>query len=275
MSDTFAHSVELTRCFDKLHLFDRRRWVRKRLFHFGFPRALHLLLHKYTRVLLIKHCHLHIFSTCATTIRLLNNKSSCCNWVTDKSFPRKFASRTAAAHASVRLGIGGAEDLHCDFQRLLIRLDSRCILYTNKICPDCISSPPSLFFQNSDDLLVASAECPSDDEDLEECEPGNGESAQGVLPLLYFIWKQSQAETQKQSYLDYCNVPFSSSKWYLVTAQPPCMQLWLARCVLSEFFFLLLFKAAGSQHHCGLSIAQPCGNTWQFPSCCTNPLPRF
>ncbi|OCT81648.1 hypothetical protein XELAEV_180241593mg, partial [Xenopus laevis] len=24
---------------------------------------------------------------------------------------------------------------------------------------------------NSDDLLVASAECPSDDEDLEECEP--------------------------------------------------------------------------------------------------------
>lgn len=67
MSDTFAHSVELTRCFDKLHLFDRRRWVRKRLFHFGFPRALHLLLHKYTRVLLIKHCHLHIFSSCATT----------------------------------------------------------------------------------------------------------------------------------------------------------------------------------------------------------------
>uniref|UniRef100_A0A3Q2CAL7 Neurexin/syndecan/glycophorin C domain-containing protein n=1 Tax=Cyprinodon variegatus TaxID=28743 RepID=A0A3Q2CAL7_CYPVA len=34
-----------------------------------------------------------------------------------------------------------------------------------------------LFLQNADDLLVASAECPSDDEDLEECEPGNGESA--------------------------------------------------------------------------------------------------
>uniref|UniRef100_A0AAQ4RIC2 Neurexin 2 n=1 Tax=Gasterosteus aculeatus aculeatus TaxID=481459 RepID=A0AAQ4RIC2_GASAC len=33
--------------------------------------------------------------------------------------------------------------------------------------------------QNADDLLVASAECPSDDEDLEECEPGNGESTQG------------------------------------------------------------------------------------------------
>ena len=29
--------------------------------------------------------------------------------------------------------------------------------------------------QNSDDILVASAECPSDDEDLEECEPGTGE----------------------------------------------------------------------------------------------------
>ncbi|XP_069375379.1 neurexin 2b isoform X7 [Paralichthys olivaceus] len=27
--------------------------------------------------------------------------------------------------------------------------------------------------QNADDILVASAECPSDDEDLEECEPGN------------------------------------------------------------------------------------------------------
>uniref|UniRef100_A0A5F8H8H0 Neurexin/syndecan/glycophorin C domain-containing protein n=1 Tax=Monodelphis domestica TaxID=13616 RepID=A0A5F8H8H0_MONDO len=29
---------------------------------------------------------------------------------------------------------------------------------------------------NTDDLLVASAECPSDDEDLEECEPSTGES---------------------------------------------------------------------------------------------------
>uniref|UniRef100_A0A8C4RG86 Neurexin/syndecan/glycophorin C domain-containing protein n=1 Tax=Erpetoichthys calabaricus TaxID=27687 RepID=A0A8C4RG86_ERPCA len=31
----------------------------------------------------------------------------------------------------------------------------------------CIS-----LFQNTDDVFVASAECPSDDEDLEECEPG-------------------------------------------------------------------------------------------------------
>uniref|UniRef100_A0A8C1UHW5 Neurexin-2-like n=1 Tax=Cyprinus carpio TaxID=7962 RepID=A0A8C1UHW5_CYPCA len=36
--------------------------------------------------------------------------------------------------------------------------------------------------QNSDDLLVASAECPSDDEDLEECEPGTG--GELVLPII-------------------------------------------------------------------------------------------
>uniref|UniRef100_A0A8C5B9W4 Neurexin 2 n=1 Tax=Gadus morhua TaxID=8049 RepID=A0A8C5B9W4_GADMO len=35
---------------------------------------------------------------------------------------------------------------------------------------------------NTDDLLVASAECPSDDEDLEECEPGNG--GELVLPII-------------------------------------------------------------------------------------------
>ncbi|KAA8582800.1 hypothetical protein FQN60_006471, partial [Etheostoma spectabile] len=35
---------------------------------------------------------------------------------------------------------------------------------------------------NVDDLLVASAECPSDDEDLEECEPGNG--GELVLPII-------------------------------------------------------------------------------------------
>ncbi len=38
-------------------------------------------------------------------------------------------------------------------------------------------SPFSFQPQNSDDILVASAECPSDDEDLEECEPGTGGSA--------------------------------------------------------------------------------------------------
>ena len=34
--------------------------------------------------------------------------------------------------------------------------------------------------QNTDDLLVASAECPSDDEDLEECEPGTGGCCSGA-----------------------------------------------------------------------------------------------
>uniref|UniRef100_H9GJA5 Neurexin/syndecan/glycophorin C domain-containing protein n=1 Tax=Anolis carolinensis TaxID=28377 RepID=H9GJA5_ANOCA len=43
---------------------------------------------------------------------------------------------------------------------------------------------PSLFLssQNTDDLLVASAECPSDDEDLEECEPSTG--GELVLPII-------------------------------------------------------------------------------------------
>uniref|UniRef100_A0A8C4E8J0 Neurexin-2-alpha n=1 Tax=Dicentrarchus labrax TaxID=13489 RepID=A0A8C4E8J0_DICLA len=36
--------------------------------------------------------------------------------------------------------------------------------------------------KNSDDILVASAECPSDDEDLEECEPGTG--GELVLPII-------------------------------------------------------------------------------------------
>ncbi|XP_034149067.1 neurexin 2a isoform X4 [Esox lucius] len=36
--------------------------------------------------------------------------------------------------------------------------------------------------QNSDDILVASAECPSDDEDLDECEPGTG--GELVLPII-------------------------------------------------------------------------------------------
>lgn len=31
-----------------------------------------------------------------------------------------------------------------------------------------------LCFQTTDDLLVASAECPSDDEDIDPCEPSSG-----------------------------------------------------------------------------------------------------
>lgn len=41
-----------------------------------------------------------------------------------------------------------------------------------------------LLIQNTDDLLVASAECPSDDEDLEECEPG-GKNILLNLPMCF------------------------------------------------------------------------------------------
>ncbi|XP_015424464.1 PREDICTED: neurexin-2-beta [Myotis davidii] len=47
--------------------------------------------------------------------------------------------------------------------------------------------------QNTDDLLVASAECPSDDEDLEECEPStaprSSAAALCILILLYAMYK--------------------------------------------------------------------------------------
>uniref|UniRef100_A0A8C0AMC6 Uncharacterized protein n=1 Tax=Bos mutus grunniens TaxID=30521 RepID=A0A8C0AMC6_BOSMU len=43
-------------------------------------------------------------------------------------------------------------------------------------------SPPSSRPQNTDDLLVAPAECPSDDEDLEECEPSTG--GELILPII-------------------------------------------------------------------------------------------
>ncbi len=48
------------------------------------------------------------------------------------------------------------------------------------------NNPSPLFSfqpQNSDDILVASAECPSDDEDLEECEPGTGGSAMEIKKI--------------------------------------------------------------------------------------------
>lgn len=71
--------------------------------------------------------------------------------------------------------VHGAKDLRCGW--ILILFDDVHVLHTNKFHPLLCF----LLFQNADDLLVASAECPSDDEDLEECEPGNGESTQGVL----------------------------------------------------------------------------------------------
>uniref|UniRef100_A0A669R444 Neurexin/syndecan/glycophorin C domain-containing protein n=1 Tax=Phasianus colchicus TaxID=9054 RepID=A0A669R444_PHACC len=41
---------------------------------------------------------------------------------------------------------------------------------------------PTLRDTNTDDLLVASAECPSDDEDLEECEPAAGPLPAAAAP---------------------------------------------------------------------------------------------
>lgn len=41
------------------------------------------------------------------------------------------------------------------------------------LMPSPLCSVP-LSFQTTDDLLVASAECPSDDEDIDPCEPSSG-----------------------------------------------------------------------------------------------------
>ncbi|XP_049322655.1 neurexin 2a isoform X6 [Astyanax mexicanus] len=52
--------------------------------------------------------------------------------------------------------------------------------------------------QNSDDLLVASAECPSDDEDLEECEPGTAHPTGSVdkgLPGAVEVIRESSSTT--------------------------------------------------------------------------------
>uniref|UniRef100_A0A452T757 Neurexin 2 n=1 Tax=Ursus maritimus TaxID=29073 RepID=A0A452T757_URSMA len=50
--------------------------------------------------------------------------------------------------------------------------------------------------QNTDDLLVASAECPSDDEDLEECEPSTGEFWGAGEP-----WPRGRVEPGRRSSL--------------------------------------------------------------------------
>lgn len=78
-------------------------------------------------------------------------------------------------------GISGAKKLN--YQRQTESSSMSTVSSIEIKCVLTLSPLPllSLFFQNADDLLVASAECPSDDEDLEECEPGNGESTQGVL----------------------------------------------------------------------------------------------
>ncbi|XP_051903111.1 neurexin-2-beta-like isoform X19 [Hippocampus zosterae] len=58
---------------------------------------------------------------------------------------------------------------------------------------DSISQP-----QNSDDILVASAECPSDDEDLEECEPGTADptaSDEKIQPGAVEVIRESSSTT--------------------------------------------------------------------------------
>ncbi|XP_077447969.1 neurexin-1-beta-like isoform X5 [Stigmatopora argus] len=58
---------------------------------------------------------------------------------------------------------------------------------------DSISKP-----QNSDDILVASAECPSDDEDLEECEPGTADptaSDEKIQPGAVEVIRESSSTT--------------------------------------------------------------------------------
>ncbi|XP_077402064.1 neurexin-2-beta isoform X14 [Vanacampus margaritifer] len=58
---------------------------------------------------------------------------------------------------------------------------------------DSISKP-----QNSDDILVASAECPSDDEDLEECEPGTADptaSDENIQPGAVEVIRESSSTT--------------------------------------------------------------------------------
>ncbi|XP_072525901.1 neurexin-2-like isoform X11 [Salminus brasiliensis] len=49
--------------------------------------------------------------------------------------------------------------------------------------------------QNTDDLLVASAECPSDDEDLEECEPGDPSSPGRGPPGAVEVIRESSSTT--------------------------------------------------------------------------------
>uniref|UniRef100_A0A3P8QKC2 Neurexin 2 n=1 Tax=Astatotilapia calliptera TaxID=8154 RepID=A0A3P8QKC2_ASTCA len=67
------------------------------------------------------------------------------------------------------------------------------------VTTDTTSRSPSLSEsiskpQNSDDILVASAECPSDDEDLEECEPGTA-SDDKSLPGAVEVIRESSSTT--------------------------------------------------------------------------------
>lgn len=97
--------------------------------------------------------------------------------------------------------INGLKTDSCRFSQSVCVWDHHMTaVCVNVVCVWCIFNhlywrrTLSVCLQNTDDLLVASAECPSDDEDLEECEPGNGES---VLPsvCVFMCYKHTHTHT--------------------------------------------------------------------------------
>uniref|UniRef100_A0A8C1B8Q3 Laminin G domain-containing protein n=1 Tax=Cyprinus carpio carpio TaxID=630221 RepID=A0A8C1B8Q3_CYPCA len=65
----------------------------------------------------------------------------------------------------------------------------------HKIKPTTASAPQ----QNTDDLLVASAECPSDDEDIDPCEPSSGGLANPTGPVVKSYPGQSEVFHESSS----------------------------------------------------------------------------
>ncbi|KAF3822215.1 hypothetical protein GH733_007589, partial [Mirounga leonina] len=74
--------------------------------------------------------------------------------------------------------------------------------------------------QNTDDLLVASAECPSDDEDLEECEPSTGD-ADGRGATVPATWPEPKGPAAR-SYLS----PIASSAFLPFPSRSLKLSLW-------------------------------------------------
>lgn len=140
-----------------------------------------------------------------------------------------------------------------------------CVLHTNTPLPHPSTPLCFLIFQNADDLLVASAECPSDDEDLEECEPGNGEST--LVVLSPFVPRYPK----RVGYIGLpvgCRIPSSTATATL----PLRMQL-----CLSHMCFHIAVQSCGPPAAAAArpSAAQPSGRRWLRPSCCTKLLPGF
>ncbi|KAF1587456.1 UNVERIFIED_CONTAM: Neurexin-2, partial [Eudyptes pachyrhynchus] len=103
----------------------------------------------------------------------------------------KLLALAAEGHPRVRLE--GDLRLSCSRTHLCTQertqLRARAHLYTHAhvhtavsthTCTRATRTPAHA--RNTDDLLVASAECPSDDEDLEECEPGTGGCSSAGAP---------------------------------------------------------------------------------------------